>query len=181
MTLRRATPADAGALAAFGARAFHDTFAPGNDPADLALYLAHAFAPEAIAASLADPASTTFVAERDTGDWLGYVRVVADTPHPAVAGRRVAELSRLYADRSALGTGVGARLMQACLDWAGETGHDALWLGVWERNARAIAFYERWGFATVGETAFTLGTDVQRDLVMARPVGAGGRPSASGR
>lgn len=174
MTLRHATGADADALAAFGARAFHDTFAADNDPADMALYLAEAFAPHAVAAEIADPAATTLLAERG-GALVGYVRLVADCPHAAVTARRTAELSRLYAGRAALGTGVGARLMEACLDEAARTGHDAVWLGVWERNARAIAFYERWGFAVVAETTFTVGTDVQRDVVMARvtPVRAG--------
>jgi ribosomal protein S18 acetylase RimI-like enzyme len=42
-----------------------------------------------------------------------------------------------------------------------------LWLGVWERNARALAFYSRWGFTEVGEMHFLLGNDPQRDLVLA--------------
>jgi ribosomal protein S18 acetylase RimI-like enzyme len=47
---------------------------------------------------------------------------------------------------------------------------DVAWLGVWERNARAIAFYRKFGFAEVGEHVFLLGKDPQRDVVMARPV-----------
>lgn len=46
-------------------------------------------------------------------------------------------------------------------------GHDVLWLGVWDRNERAIAFYARWGFVEVGEMSFLLGSDVQRDHVLA--------------
>jgi hypothetical protein len=56
------------------------------------------------------------------------------------------------------------------LDRARAAGRRTLWLGVWERNARAISFYERWRFATVGEHVFRLGSDDQRDLIMARPV-----------
>jgi ribosomal protein S18 acetylase RimI-like enzyme len=46
-----------------------------------------------------------------------------------------------------------------------------VWLDVWERNTRAISFYERWGFVVVGEQDFVLGDDVQRDLLMARGAG----------
>ena len=60
--------------------------------------------------------------------------------------------------------------MRASLEAARDAGHRTLWLGVWERNVRAIAFYERWGFATVGEHLFRLGSNDQRDLIMARPV-----------
>ena len=45
---------------------------------------------------------------------------------------------------------------------------DLIWLGVWEQNPRAIAFYTKWGFVEVGAQTFRLGSDLQRDLVMAR-------------
>ena len=43
---------------------------------------------------------------------------------------------------------------------------DCLWLGVWEDNPRAIAFYKKYDFTVVGEHIFTVGTDPQRDLIM---------------
>jgi len=58
--------------------------------------------------------------------------------------------------------------MQASLDAARRAGQRTLWLGVWERNARAMSFYEQWEFAKVGAHEFTLGSDVQTDLIMAR-------------
>jgi GNAT superfamily N-acetyltransferase len=76
-------------------------------------------------------------------------------------------LARLYVDRPFLGARVGAALLARCVDIARERGHDVLWLGVWEHNTRAIAFYARWGFTTVGEMIFSLGGDPQRDQVMA--------------
>ena len=177
MTLRTATVADAALLADLGARTFRGAFAADNDPDDLALYLAEAFTPERLAAEIADPASTFFLAHDAAGAPVGYARLVTDRPHAAVSGTRVAELARIYADQSVLGQGVGAALMRACLDAAAgdgaASGHDAIWLGVFERNPRAIRFYERWGFRTVGETTFTVGTDVQRDVVMARRLPGG--------
>jgi ribosomal protein S18 acetylase RimI-like enzyme len=69
--------------------------------------------------------------------------------------------------------------MQRCLEAAAERGHRSVWLGVWEHNPRAIAFYERWGFVDVGEKSFVLGTDRQTDRVMVRVAAradAGGAP-----
>lgn len=60
--------------------------------------------------------------------------------------------------------------MQAALDIAQSTGYRTIWLGVWERNTRAISFYTRWGFETVGDHVCRMGSDEQRDLIMARPV-----------
>ena len=64
------------------------------------------------------------------------------------------------------------RLMAAVREVALEWGGDALWLGVWERNPKAIRFYEKQGFERVGAQTFTLGADVQRDAVMRVPLGA---------
>jgi ribosomal protein S18 acetylase RimI-like enzyme len=82
------------------------------------------------------------------------------------------EIARLYAGRRWIGTGVGAALMQHCLDLAASRGRDWIWLGVWERNARAIAFYARWDFTDVGSQSFQLGADRQTDRIMARRVAA---------
>ena len=57
--------------------------------------------------------------------------------------------------------------MDAAVEAAAARGARTLWLGVWERNARAIAFYAKCGFADVGAQPFTLGADVQTDRVMA--------------
>ena len=61
-----------------------------------------------------------------------------------------------------------ATLMQACLDLAHLKGARTMWLGVWERNERAIAFYLKWGFREVGDHRFLVGRDDMRDLILER-------------
>jgi diamine N-acetyltransferase len=56
--------------------------------------------------------------------------------------------------------------MQSCLDYIQQQGCDTVWLGVWEHNPRAIAFYEKWGFEKFGAHDFLLGTDLQTDILM---------------
>lgn len=56
--------------------------------------------------------------------------------------------------------------MQACLNQAKSMAYDTLWLGVWEHNARALKFYQRWGFEAVGSHVFVVGSDEQNDLIM---------------
>lgn len=99
-----------------------------------------------------------------------YAKLRTGTTDPSVTGSGPVELQRLYVDRSAIGYGVGAALMRASLDAARLAGHRTIWLGVWELNARAISFYERWQFQTVGDHKFRLGSDHQTDLIMVRPV-----------
>jgi len=173
LVLRRATPDDAALLAALAEATFRDTFADDNAPDDMEAYVREAFALDRVRADLSDDAHTTLLAFVDgTASPVGYATMRDVPPHPRVAGPAPVELQRLYVTRPAIGHGVGAALMQASLDAAQEAGFATLWLGVWERNARAIAFYERWGFEAVGEHVFRLGTDEQRDWVMVRPVEA---------
>jgi ribosomal protein S18 acetylase RimI-like enzyme len=92
--------------------------------------------------------------------------------HPAAggAGAHPIEIVRFYSVKEWIGRGVGAALMEACLGEAARRDCDMIWLDVWEQNPRAIAFYRKWGFEVVGEQAFQLGEELQRDLLMQRPV-----------
>jgi ribosomal protein S18 acetylase RimI-like enzyme len=169
IALRRASPADAARLAAFAATAFSDTFASQNRPEDMASYLGKAFSEELQRAELTDPACTVFLAERD-GEIVGYAMVREGAAPSCVPDASAIEIARLYAGQRWIGAGIGALLMQRCLVEATSRGKRTIWLGVWERNVRAIAFYQRWHFAIVGSQSFQLGTDRQNDRVMARRV-----------
>lgn len=171
--IRAAATADAGALAALGERTFRDTFASGNTAGDMEAYVGASFSRDTLRAELADAANTFLLAFIDAhAQPVGYAKLRAGTTDASVAGPDPIELQRLYVDRDAIGHGVGAALMQASLDAARSAGRRTLWLGVWEHNARAIRFYERWGFRLVGDHVFRLGSDDQRDLIMVRSVPA---------
>ena len=169
VTVRRADPADAGLLAELGARTFSETFAADNAPEDVAAYLAASFNLARQTAELNDPASTFLIAEVG-GLAAGYARLHAGEPAEGVEGPKPVELVRLYVSREWLGRGVGEALMRACVDAARRAGHETIWLGVWERNGRAQAFYRKWNFRAVGEHVFQLGSDPQRDVLMERAV-----------
>jgi len=134
-------------------------------------YLADAFTEARQRAELSAPETRVWLAVDETGEIAGYVHVrqkaLRENGMLGVA-RRPVEIVRLYADRRWHGLGLGAALMEQAVAAARAWGGDVLWLGVWERNARAIAFYEKQGFETVGNQEFMLGKDRQRDLVMAR-------------
>jgi diamine N-acetyltransferase len=166
--LRRATADDAGLLAELAARLFEDTFGPDNDPEDMRSYLADSFSEEKQRAAIDDPTGAVFLAIGSADQAIGYAAMRRGTRGNGVNGERPAEVNRIYADRTWHGRGVGDALMKACVEQARAWGCDALWLAVWERNPRAIAFYEKSGFRKVGRQTFVLGRDVQHDDVMAR-------------
>ncbi len=169
-SIRNATAADAEALSAFAAKVFRDTFAPDNDPMDMDAYLSDAFTPEKQAEEIADGSCVCLIAE--VGETLaGYALLRIEAPDqgdPSVA--RSVELQRFYVDHAWHGRGVAPALMTACIDTARARAGATMWLGVWERNARAIRFYQKHGFVDIGSKEFRLGTDLQTDRVMSRSV-----------
>ncbi len=167
ITVRRATVDDAALVTELGTRTFVETFAAENSAEDMAAYLTDAFSPAQQAAELGDSASMFFIAEVD-GSAAGYAQVRKGEPDSSVKGMKPIELVRLYVSQEWLGRGVGNELMRACIEEARYTGHKTIWLGVWERNARAQAFYRKWDFVPVGHHVFQLGSDAQTDILMER-------------
>ncbi len=165
--IRRATPSDNVMLAELGARTFVHTFAADNSAENMTAYLAKSFGPDKQAAELADP-DTHFLIAEVKGTPIGYAKLTAGPPPSDLPAQNPVELVRLYVSAEWLGRKVGATLMQASLTSAETKGHDAIWLGVWEENHHAIAFYERWGFVRFGDHAFWLGDEEQTDLLLGR-------------
>jgi diamine N-acetyltransferase len=160
-------PADAALLADLGARTFRVTYVDDLPADDLDAYVADTFAVSRVAAELADGTYRYLIAEV-AGVAAGYA-LLHDTAAPAVVpGPRPLMLSRLYLEPRFQGAGIGTALMARCLTEAAALGHGALWLTVWERNVRALAFYDRWGFATVAGIPFEIGGVVHQDRIMAR-------------
>jgi diamine N-acetyltransferase len=167
-SIRLALPADAARLAEFGARTFADAFGADNTPENMSLYLARTYGVAQQTAELNDPAMCTIIAESD-GRLAGFAQLRAGPAHESVTGETPIELLRFYVDRPWHGQGLAGALMTAVDREATRREAMVVWLSVWERNERAKAFYRKCGFAEVGEKVFVLGTDRQRDRVMARP------------
>ena len=167
VTIRGANTTDANLLADLGRRTFQETFSADNTRENMDAYVASSFSVAQQTAELADPASTFLIAEVN-GVAAGYAKLHPGELAAGIEGAKPIELVRLYVSREWLGRGVGEALMRACLDHARSAGYETIWLGVWERNARAQAFYRKWNFRAVGEHIFQLGSDPQRDILMER-------------
>ncbi|MDB4877531.1 MAG: hypothetical protein JWM41_3977 [Gemmatimonadetes bacterium] len=166
--LRRADTGDARLLAQLGARLFEQAFGSANTPEDMRMYLEGAFSVAIQTEELGDTERMTWIAEDAGKAAVGYVMLRRGTRSDGVVGGSTAEIQRVYVDQAWHGQHVGEALINACVEQARAWHCDVLWLAVWDRNARAIRFYEKMGFRAVGSQTFTLGSDVQQDIVMSR-------------
>ena len=164
MKIRQATVADAAALAEIAERTFRDTFAEHNTPEDLETYVASAYSEEKQRREL-ESGHIVLLGESEDGEVIAYTQMRrVDSPHGEI------EIARFYVDKNHHGRGIAQQLMQAAYDTARSLGATNIWLGVWERNLRAIAFYAKCGYRDVGSQPFLVGTDLQTDRVMARVI-----------
>ena len=168
-TIRTARPGDAGRLAQLAETTFRDTFGAENTAQDMDLHCRVNYGEAIQAAEISRQDMLTLLAEAH-GELAGFAQLRWGDAPDCVRGRTPGEIQRLYVARDWHGKGVAQALMQASLEAMRTRGSDVVWLGVWERNARASAFYRKSGFVETGDHVFAVGTDPQRDIVMARTV-----------
>lgn len=169
LRLRRARPADANALAALAEATFRATFAAVNTVEDMERHCRDAYGEAIQGQEIASPERATLLVQYEQR-LVAYAQMRWGNPPACVAAVAPGEIQRLYVVADFHGKGVAHDLMRACLAEMEARGTDVVWLGVWERNPKAMAFYRKFGFREVGEHVFQLGADAQRDIVMARAV-----------
>ena len=167
--IRKALRSDAARLADLAESSFRDAFGAANAPEDMDLHSRKSFGESIQAQEIVSPHMLTLLSE-DGERLVGFAQLRWGTTPSCVVADSPGEIQRLYVARDWHGKGVAQDLMNASIDRIRERGSDLVWLGVWERNPRAISFYRKNGFVEVGSHVFRLGNDPQRDIIMARSV-----------
>ncbi len=158
-------PEDAGALAALKAETFVETFAADNDPEHVQVHLDRELTAQAVRSSLERDDTTTWWL-LDDGDPVGYLKVNRGGAQTEPGFDDGLEVEQVYVLASHHGRGLGGRLLEHAVQTARSEGFAYIWLGVWERNHRALAVYEHLGYVPIGDHTFLFGDEEQRDLLM---------------
>lgn len=161
----RAAAQHSAVLASLSQQTFVDAFGKDNNPIDLNAYVSQAFSEATIQQELLDPGSVFYLAYLQE-EPIGYLKLRRGRTPNTLRHCQAMELQRIYVQQRAVGRGIGARLMQTAVDYARQAGYRVLWLGVWERNPSAIAFYQKWGFSKFDTHTFMIGQDAQTDWLM---------------
>ena len=164
-TIRRATVADAALVAELAARTFEETFATQNRPEDIEAHRARSYGEAQQRREIEDPDGVTLLVEGE-GEAMGYAQLRRGHAPACYPCDAPVEIGRFYVVHGWHGRGVAQALMSAVRAAALNLGGSTLWLGVWERNPRAIAFYAKCGFRDAGSQPYIVGGDVQTDRVM---------------
>ncbi len=163
--IRYATADDAELIADLSRKTFYETFGYVNTKENMDKFMNEQFSREKLMEEVTEPGNT-FLLAFDTDTPVGYVRMREGKKFPEFDNKDSIEIARIYAVNSYIGTGVGQQLMRQCIFVAKELKKEIIWLGVWEKNARAISFYTKWGFEKFNRHNFLLGDDLQQDWLM---------------
>lgn len=165
LSIRLATKDDAVLIADISRKTFYDTFAADNSKEDMDKFLAEQFTRGRLILEVGAQENIFLLAYID-GSVAGYVKLREGKQPVEIKAEQALEIARLYVLEEFIGQKVGAALMKESIAIAKGKGKELIWLGVWEKNKRAIDFYQRWGFEKFSECDFLLGDDLQRDWLM---------------
>lgn len=163
--IRKAGPDDLAILQQTGKDTFYETFAPVNSEADMARYLSDSFSDHKVREELNHP-ETAFYLAFSGAEPVGYLKVNNGSAQTELQDNTSLEIERIYVLASWQGKKVGQLLFETALEIARSQQKAYIWLGVWEKNSKAIRFYEKNGFVAFDQHLFRLGDDIQTDIMM---------------
>ncbi|WP_306567755.1 GNAT family N-acetyltransferase [Flavobacterium lindanitolerans] len=163
--LKKVTLNDIDQLQKIGRQTFFETFAESNTEENMKEYLEKSFSTEKLHSELNNPNSEFYFAvEEDTV--IGYLKINFGASQTELKDDKALEIERIYVLKEFHGKKVGQLLYEKAIQIAKETKADYVWLGVWEENHRALAFYKKNGFVEFDKHIFRLGNDEQTDIMM---------------
>ncbi len=167
ITVRKAGARDAATIALLGRLTFRETFGYlyERHEDELDAYLDQTFSVAKIALSLSKPQNQYWLALLDDLP-VGYAKLKYPSANALIEEPATAQLQKIYVLSEFIAHKIGRGLIEACMDGAVAAGAKTVWLTVLDSNDRAIGFYERQGWARIGNSSFTIGTQDFSFLVM---------------
>lgn len=165
IVLRKITIADLVELQTISKQTFYETFADLNGADDMQKYLDNNLSIDQLKVELSDENSEFYFASADK-KVIGYLKINFGPAQTEINDKSALEIERIYVLKDFHGKKVGQILFNKVIDIAKQTKAGYVWLGVWEKNLRAINFYKKNGFLEFDQHIFKLGDDEQTDIMM---------------
>ena len=165
ISILRVSVNDVERLQAIGRITFSQTFSAHNSPEDMADYLNKSYSIDKLVDEIENPNAEFYFAQ-DGETVIGYLKINTGDAQTEKNDLNAFEIERIYVDEAYLGKKIGQLLFNKAIDLAKEKKATYVWLGVWEENHRALAFYNKNGFVPFDKHIFKLGNDEQTDIMM---------------
>ncbi|WP_410768082.1 GNAT family N-acetyltransferase [Fontibacillus sp. BL9] len=167
INLKKCIPEDLHELQEMSYETFMETFKHQNSPENMNAYLEKAFNLNQLEKELSNISSKFFFVYFDN-EAAGYLKVNTHDAQSEDMGDESLEIERIYIKHKFQKHGLGKYLLNKAVEIAMECSKKKIWLGVWEKNENAIAFYKKMGFVQTGAHSFYMGDEEQTDLIMSK-------------
>lgn len=165
MIIRKAEIKDILKLSDLATRTFYQAYDWYNTPENMRNYVLNYFSKKNLEAEISDPETAYYLAEENE-ELVGYFKLGRQNNQALLNQNSHSEIERIYVDEKLQRGGIGKQMLDKIISLAKERKNEYIWLGVWQKNEKAIAFYKKNGFEILGITTFVLGDDPQDDFVM---------------
>jgi len=164
MIIRQAKTTDVDGLSQFATQAFYDAYAWYNTKENMQIYVNEYFTIKKLNAEISNPNSVYLIAEENE-KIIGYAKLGKGNNNENLKEPH-SEIERLYVDTKLQRAGIGKKIIEEIIRITHQRNHTIIWLGVWQKNEKAVNFYKKMGFEIFGTTTFVLGDDPQDDYMM---------------
>ncbi|WP_088344929.1 GNAT family N-acetyltransferase [Bacillus cereus] len=165
INIKKGTLEDLYTLQEISYETFNETFKGQNSPQNMIAYLEKAFNLKQLEKELSNVASQFFFVYFNN-EVAGYLKVNTNDAQSEEMGDESLEIERIYIKGEFQKHGLGKYLLNKSIEIAMEHNKKKIWLGVWEKNENAIAFYKKMGFVQTGVHSFYMGDEEQFDFIM---------------
>lgn len=163
--IRKATLSDIVIIQEISISTFIETFSAANTPENMEIYIQEHFNTTQVASEINNPESMFYLATLDTNT-LGYLKLNFGNAQTDTVNPQAMEIQRLYVLKAFQGKKIGQLFLNHAVKIGQQAGVESIWLGAWEENHNAIEFYSKNDFIEFDKYSFTLGNEVQTDLLM---------------
>jgi diamine N-acetyltransferase len=169
INIKKCTLEDLHILQEISYETFNETFKHQNSPENMNAYLEKAFNLNQLEKELSNSSSEFFFIYFNS-EVAGYLKINTNDAQSEELGNESLEIERIYIKNKFQKKGLGKRLINKAIKIAIERNKKKIWLGVWEKNEKAIGFYKKIGFVQTDTHSFYMGNEEQTDFIMTKPL-----------
>ncbi|WP_191557185.1 GNAT family N-acetyltransferase [Metabacillus idriensis] len=167
INIKKCTLEDSRELQEISYETFNETFKHQNSPENMNAYLERAFNLKQLEKELSNISSQFFFVYFNN-EIAGYLKVNTNDVQSEEMCNESLEIERIYIKNKFQKHGLGKYLLNKAMEIAMERNKRNIWLGVWEKNENANAFYKKMGFVQTGAHSFYMGDEEQMDFIMTK-------------
>ena len=152
-------------LQSLAVQTFYETFSGHNTKENMNIYLDTAFSGKQLKKEMLNPDSYFYLIY-DGEQLIGYLKINFNQAQTEIKQDDSAEIERIYVWNTYHGKNIGLLLLNKAIEIAKDNQKGFLWLGVEDKNYRAVKFYQKNGFKQFDQHIFKFGEQMQTDLMM---------------